>query len=202
MSQRLKTDWILFFTVLAMVSFGAVMIYSSSSIMARLDPRIQSSWHFVIRQLEFAVLGVVAMMLLKKTDYHLLRSPGVAFGAIGVAMVLLFGVYFLDPEHHRWLRFGPVGLQPSELAKPALVVFLAFFVTWRGRAINNARYTLVPAACAVGLVIGAVVRPDLGTAVVLGFTAAAVFFVAGLEFRYCLIAAVIALLGFGASVVA
>ncbi|MGA1996400.1 MAG: putative peptidoglycan glycosyltransferase FtsW [Bryobacteraceae bacterium] len=202
MSQRLKTDWILFFTVLAMVSFGAVMIYSSSSIMARLDPRIQSSWHFVIRQLEFAVLGVVAMMLLKKTDYHLLRSPGVAFGAIGVAMVLLFGVYFLDPDHHRWLRLGPVGLQPSELAKPALVVFLAFFVTWRGRAINNARYTLVPAACAVGLVIGAVVRPDLGTAVVLGFTAAAVFFVAGLEFRYCLIAALIALFGFAASIAA
>jgi cell division protein FtsW len=202
MSQRLKTDWILFFTVLAMVSFGMVMIYSSSSIMARLDPRIQSSWHFVIRQLEFAVLGVVAMMLLKKTDYHLLRNPGVAFGAIGVAMVLLFAVYFLDPAHHRWLRLGPAGLQPSELAKPALVVFLAFFVTWRGRAINNPRYTLIPAACAVGLVIGAVVRPDLGTAVVLGFTAAAVFFVAGLEFRYCLIAALIALVGFGASVAA
>jgi hypothetical protein len=116
---------------------------------------LQSSWHFVIRQLEFAVLGVVAMMLLKKTDYHLLRSPGVAFGAIGVAMVLLFAVYFLDSAHHRWLRLGPAGLQPSELAKPALVVFLAFFVTWRGRAINNARYTLIPAACAVGLVIGA-----------------------------------------------
>jgi cell division protein FtsW len=201
-SQRLKTDWILFFTVLAMVSFGVVMIYSSSSIMARLDPRIQSSWHFVIRQLEFVVLGVVAMMLLKKTDYHRLRSPGVAFGAIGVAMVLLFAVYFIDPDHHRWLRLGPAGLQPSELAKPALVVFLAFFVTWRGRAINNPRYTLIPAACAVGLVICAVVRPDLGTAMVLGFTAAAVFFVAGLEFRYCLIAALIALVGFAASIAA
>ncbi|MGP8246184.1 MAG: FtsW/RodA/SpoVE family cell cycle protein [Bryobacteraceae bacterium] len=202
MSQRLKTDRILFFTVLAMVSFGLVMIYSSSSIMARLDPRIQWSWHFVIRQAEFAALGVLAMMLLKNTDYHRLRSPGVAFGAIGVAMVLLFAVYFLDPEHHRWLRVGPIGLQPSELAKPALVVFLAFFVTWRGRAINNPRYTLIPAACAVGLVICAVVRPDLGTAMVLGFTAAAVFFVAGLEFRYCLIAALIALVGFAASIAA
>jgi cell division protein FtsW len=202
MSQRLKTDWILFLTVLAMVSFGMIMIYSASSIMARLDPRIQSSWHYVIKQLEFAVVGVAAMMALKKTDYHLLRHPGVAFGAIGVAMVLLFAVYFVDSDHHRWLRLGPAGLQPSELAKPALVVFLAFFVTWRGPAINNARYTLIPAACAVGLVISFVVRPDLGTAVVLGCTAAAVFFVAGLEFRYCLIAALIALVGFGAAIAA
>ncbi len=79
---------------------------------------------------------------------------------------------------------GPVGVQPSELAKPALVVFLAFFVTWRGAAINNTRHTLLPAALAVGLVIFAVVVADLGTAVVLGAAAAMVFFVAGLEWRY------------------
>ena len=80
---------------------------------------------------------------------------------------------------------APVGLQPSELAKPALVIFLAFFVAWRGRAINNPRHTLMPAALAVGFVIFAVVVADLGTAVVLGVAAMAVFFVAGLEWRYC-----------------
>jgi len=86
-------------------------------------------------------------------------------------------------------------VQPSELAKPALVVFLAFFVTWRRRAINNARYTLAPAAMAVGLVILLVVVPDLGTAVVLGAVAAVIFFVAGLEWRYVTIAAAVASVG-------
>jgi cell division protein FtsW len=86
-------------------------------------------------------------------------------------------------------------VQPSELAKPALVIFLAFFVTWRARAINNPRYTLVPAALAVGLIILAVVVADLGTAVVLGAAAAAVFVVAGLEWRYCAIAAAVASVG-------
>ena len=86
-------------------------------------------------------------------------------------------------------------MQPSELAKPALVIFLAFFVTWRARAINNPRYTLVPAAMAVGLVILAVVVADLGTAVVLGAAAAVVFFVAGLEIRYCAIVGALALIG-------
>jgi cell division protein FtsW len=108
-------------------------------------------------------------------------------------------VYFVD-GHHRWLRLGPIGLQPSELAKPALVIFLAFFVAWRGRAINNPRHTLIPAAMAVGFVIFAVVVADLGTAVVLAAASMAVFFVAGLELRYCGIAAVIALLGLGVSI--
>ncbi len=105
-------------------------------------------------------------------------------------------VYFADAGNHRWLRLGgPVGVQPSELAKPALVIFLAFFVTWRARAINNPRYTLVPAAMAVGLVILAVVVADLGTAIVLGAAAALVFFVAGLEKRYCAIVGALAMIG-------
>jgi cell division protein FtsW len=113
-----------------------------------------------------------------------------------MALFLLVAVYFADPANHRWLRLGgPVGVQPSELAKPALVIFLAFFVTWRARAINNPRYTLVPAAMAVGLVILAVVVADLGTAIVLGAAAALVFFVAGLEKRYCAIVGALAMIG-------
>ena len=192
MAQRLKTDWILFLTVVAMVSFGVLILYSASSIMAEL--KYGSAWHFVLRQTAWAVAATFAMMTLKKTNYRRLQSPAVAFAAIGLALAMLIVVYFLDGEHHRWLRMGPIGLQPSELAKPALVVFLAFFVTWRRPAINT-RYTLFPAALAVGLVIFWVVLADLGTAVVLGATAAIVFFVAGLQARYCAIAAAVASLG-------
>jgi cell division protein FtsW len=196
MSQRLKTDWILFSTVLALASFGTVILYSASSIMADLDPRFGSSWHFVIRQLEWAVPAVLVMMLLKNTNYRKFNNAAVAFGSVGISLVLLAVVYFVD-GHHRWLRVSgtPIGFQPSEVAKPALVLFLAFFVAWRGRAINNPRHTIFPAALAVGLVIFAVVVADLGTAFVLGATAAAVFFVAGLEWRICAIAAGLAALG-------
>jgi cell division protein FtsW len=195
MAQRLKTDWILFVTVLAMVSFGVLILYSASSIMAQLDPRYGSSWHFVVRQVEWAAVAVAVMMTLKKTNYRKFQSPAVAFSAMSVALMLLAAVYFVDAAHHRWLRAGSVGVQPSELAKPALVIFLAFFVTWRARAINNPRYTLIPAALAVGLMILAVVVADLGTAVVLGAAAAAVFIVAGLGWRYCTIAAAVATVG-------
>jgi len=193
MAVRLKTDWILFFTVLVMVSFGMVILYSASSIMA--DLRYGSAWHFVVRQAAWAVVAVVAMMTLKRTPYRKFQNSAVAFTAVAIALLLLGVVYLVDTAHHRWLRLGPMSLQPSELAKPALVIFLAFFVTWRARAINNPRYTLVPASLAVGLVILAVVVADLGTAVVLGATAAVVFFVAGLELRYCALVAAVASVG-------
>lgn len=193
MAQRLKTDWILFSTVLAMVSFGLVILYSASSIMAQL--RYGSAWYVVVRQAAWAAVAVVVMMTLKRTPYRKFQNPAVAFCAVGLALLLLGIVYMSDGAHHRWLRLGPMSLQPSELAKPALVIFLSFFVTWRARAINNPRYTLVPAALAVGLVILTVVVADLGTAVVLGGTAAVVFFVAGLEPRYCAIAGAVAAIG-------
>jgi cell division protein FtsW len=195
MAQRLKTDWILFFTVLTMVFAGVLIVYSASAIMAQMGPN-HSAWHFVQRQAAWAVLAHFIMMALKSTHYRKLQNPAVALSAISVALFLLVAVYFADPSNHRWLRLGgPVGVQPSELAKPALVTFLAFFVTWRARAINNPRYTLVPAAMAVGLVILAVVVADLGTAIVLGAAAALVFFVAGLEKRYCAIVGALAMIG-------
>jgi len=192
MAQKLKTDWVLFTTIVVMVFFGVVMLYSASSVMAQL--KFGSSWHFFYRQLAWMAVAIVIMMLLKRTHYRTLQNPTVAFAAMGLALILLLIVYFVDGAHHRWLRMGPLGVQPSELAKPALVIFLAFFVTLRARAINN-RYTLMPAAMAVGLVTAAVGVADLGTAVVVIATVAVVFFVAGLERRYCAIALSVATIG-------
>jgi cell division protein FtsW len=194
MGQKLRTDWVLFFTVVAMVIAGVLIVYSASAIMAQMATRTHNAWYYVQRQAAWAAIALCLMMALKNTNYHRLRSPAVAMSAISIALFLLVVVYFVDPNH-RWLRAGPIGVQPSELAKPALIVFLAFFVTWRARAINNPRYTLGPAAFAVGLVLLAVVVADLGTAIVMGAAAALVFFVAGLEKRYCAIVAALAMLG-------
>ena len=79
MAQRIKTDWILFWTVLAMVVFGVLVVYSASSIMA--DQRYHSAWHFVERQAVWAVLALFVMMLLKNMHYRRLQTPAVAFSA-------------------------------------------------------------------------------------------------------------------------
>jgi len=182
MAQRLRTDWILFSTVIFMVLFGATMIYSASSVVA--DIRMGSSYYFALRQLIWIAVAIPLMMYLKKVNYRRLQTPAVAFTSMGLVIILLAIVYVADPRQHRWIRFGPFGgLQPSEFAKPALALFLAYFIALRSRAINS-RYTLLPAIFAVGIVTIAVVVADLGTAIVLVGTATVVFFVAGLEKRY------------------
>ncbi len=195
MAQRLKTDWYLFATIVAMVFFGAVMIFSASSVMASF--KMGSSTYFVMRQVFWIAVAVTVMMALKRMDYRKLQHPAVAFVSMGLVIILLIAVFFLDAKQHRWIRLGPggvLGVQPSELAKPALIIFLSFFIALRSRAINN-RYTLFPAAAAVGVVTLAVVIADLGTAVVLVATAATLFFIAGLEWRFFMLALLVALVG-------
>jgi cell division protein FtsW len=152
------------------------MVYSASSVMAL--QRYGSSTHFVVRHAIYLIPAIGVMLFLKRTSYWRLQSPAVAFALVGVSIMLLVAVYFLDPRHHRWLRLGLVNIQPAEIAKPAIVLFLAYFVAHRAAAINS-RFTLWPVVMTVGAVILAVGIPDLGTAVVLGVTAAVVFFVAG-----------------------
>ncbi|MDQ6760694.1 MAG: FtsW/RodA/SpoVE family cell cycle protein, partial [Acidobacteriota bacterium] len=82
MAQRVKTDWLLFDTILAMVCFGLVMVYSASSIRAHF--KFDSSTHFALRQLGWALGSFAVLMYCKKRDYRMIQSPHFAFGALGV----------------------------------------------------------------------------------------------------------------------
>ncbi len=188
MAQTVKTDKILFGAILGLFGAGILVLASASSAVGGI--RFGSAWHFVGRQLSWAVLAVAVMMALKQIDYRRLDKGAWVFSGVSVALGLLILVYFLDPKAHRWFRIGGFSFQPSELAKPVLILFLAHFASRRTMLINKPR-TLACAAAIVGLVAGAVVAADLGTAVVLAVTAAAVFYVAGLKWRYAAVAAVI-----------
>ncbi len=191
MAQQLKTDWVLFFTIVGMVCFGIVMVYSASSVMA--ETRFRDPSLFVVRQAGWAVVALLVMMYFKGKDYRSLSAPAWAFTPLGVVLALLVVVYLTDTAAHRWLRIGPVGLQPAEFAKPALVIFTAWFVTRRAHAINT-RHTLLPASLALGLLAATVMIADLGTAAVLMLTSGAVFYVAGLDKKYFLVAIAVCLL--------
>src|SRR5581483_1969427 len=196
MAQRLKTDWILFLTVLTMVCFGLVMVYSSSAIVAQLKYHV-SSTYFFFRQLGWAVFSILVLLYCMRRDYRRWNSPKIAFAALGIVLLLLLAVYVTDSGSHRWLKAGPFSLQPSELAKPALALFLAFFLCRRLGAVND-KHTLGPIAVAISVITLAVAVADLGTAVVLVATTIAVIFVAGVEYRYLVVCGVLGvLLGLG-----
>jgi cell division protein FtsW len=194
MAQQLKSDWLLFGTVVAMAGAGLVMVYSASSVTAQLNPRIQSSYYYAAHQLVWAVVSFVALMFFKRRDYRMLQSPAWAFGSLGMVLFLQLLVFFLDSKTHRWFRLQGVGtLQPSEFAKPALIIFFAYFVTQKREAINTRR-TIVAASLALAVLAATVGLGDLGTAVVLIVPAAVVFFVAGLERKFVVAALAVGVL--------
>jgi cell division protein FtsW len=108
MAQRLKTDWILFLTVLTLVCFGLVMVYSASSLIAELKYHV-SGTHFFLRQLGWAVFSFIVLLYCMRRDYRQWNNPKVAFACLGTVMLLLVVVYLTDGRH-RWLRAGPLSL--------------------------------------------------------------------------------------------
>ena len=202
MAQRLKTDWILFSTVVLMVLFGALMIYSASSVVGR-DAHGISFITMLSGKLVWIALAIPLMMFMKRVNYRKLQTPAIAFHPRW-ASLWSCSRWSTSPTRNSIAGFagvGPGGLQPSEFAKPALALFLAYFIALRSRAINS-RYTLLPAFLALAFVTMAVVVADLGTAIVLVGTAAVVFIVAGLEPRYIVIALVLGLFGCCAAIAA
>ena len=202
MAQRLRTDWILFFTMLALVCFGLVMVYSTSMVphdtqhaaQAQSDaqapaqtppptPSESGSWSLFAKQFAWAIVSLLALAYVTKQDYRRWNHPMWAFSCLGLVVLLLVVVYFADGRSHRWLKLGGLSLQPSEFAKPALALFLAFFLTRRLGAINH-KNTLAPiilSTCAMAVFVA---LGDLGTAVVLVMTTVMVVWVAGLDLKY------------------
>jgi cell division protein FtsW len=192
---RLRTDWTLFLTILAMTGFGIVMVFSASSAAAISSAAGISSaaskplndvqpYSFGLHQIGFAVISFVVLMYFKRLDYRALNTPAWAFSGLGIVLGLLVVVYFVDQKAHRWFKIPGVGsMQPSEFAKPALVLFLAYFISRRTEAINDHK-TLRQAFVAVLMLAMLVVGSDLGTAMVPVITAVIVFWVAGLEWKY------------------
>jgi cell division protein FtsW len=189
-AQQLKTDRILFYTIVVMVFFGLVVVYSASSVMAEL--KFQSTYYFIVRQIGWAALSLCILMYFKRTDYRRFDKPIWGFAPLGIVLSLLLLVMFIGKKH-RWLMIGPASFQPSEFAKPALIIFLAYFIALRLRAIND-RHTIGPVLLALVVLALMVVGPDFGTAVVLVITAAALFFIAGLHKKYLLMGAAAGLL--------
>jgi len=191
--MKLKTDWILFLTILAMTAFGIVMVYSASSAAAKPFYKVEP-YFFVLHQLVFAVISFIVLMYFKRMDYRNMNTPAWAFSGLGIVLAMLIAVYIVDSRTHRWFRIPGVGsLQPSEFAKPALILFLAYFVSRRAQAINH-RKTLQQAFVAVAMLAVLVVVADLGTAMVPVITAVVVFWVAGLEWKHMLRVAALGLL--------
>jgi cell division protein FtsW len=174
---------------LALCLIGVVMVFSASAMTA--SEQFGAGYIFLLRQLIYVVLGIAGMFWLMNMDYRRLRQPRVVFTGLALSFVLLVGVFFLDRSHqtHRWFRMGPFSFQPSEMAKLALIIFLAWFLELRrlprNFGVNNWLHTLAPALGTTVVMAALVVKePDMGTAFMIVLISMVMLFVAGLSFRY------------------
>jgi cell division protein FtsW len=184
----------------ALVVLGLVMVLSASSVRAYQE--YGSSFLFFVRQLVYALVGLAAFLLtcrMRPSAWQRLCVPLLLVSAILLILVLIPGFGMVAGGSARWLRLGPVTLQPSEIAKVAVLTFAATLLARRFRRIHDLRELLLPLAPVVGVVCGLILlQPDMGTAVIVVTTVFVLLFVAGARLRHLVAgAAGLGTLGFG-----
>jgi cell division protein FtsW len=199
--RRLETDRWLFGVTLVLCLLGAVMIFSASAVTA--EQQFGHSYLFLARQAAWLVIGLLGMFALMRTDYRKLREPVVVYPVVCAVLLMLVGTLFLDKSHatHRWIKLGPANIQPSELAKLAVILYLAWFLDLKRRGKTSMEFckedflqTILPTAGPILIcVVLILLQPDLGTSVDIVLIATAVLYVAGLSWKWLAVGAAVAM---------
>jgi len=186
MAKRVGVDKWLFGTVLLLVLFGLVMVFSASAVMAQEDRG--SPYAYLAKQALWVALGMVALFALMQVDYKRYNNYPVVAAAVGLTTMLLVGVFAMHDSHHthRWFRFGPLfTFQPSELATPVLVLFLAYFLQTRIHAMDDWKGTILKASLPPLVFIALILKePDLGTGLVCAAVTMAMLYLAGMQVKW------------------
>ncbi len=165
-----------------LVGLSIVMVYSASAVVAM--ERYQQPYLFVTKQILWSSLGIGLVYLVMKVDYRHYREPVFIWSCLAIALVALAAVLFSAPINNarRWFSIGGLGIQPSELAKLSVIVFIAALLERRMHRINEVRYALLPIAGLMVVVVGLILlEPDFGTAMAIAMIAGVMVFAAGLS---------------------
>ncbi len=182
--ERHQADYSILLAVIALAAIGILMVYSSSAMYAYVQLGKEDTLGIVGPQIFWGALGILVMLATMRLDYRWLRMvsvPGYAIAVILLILVFVPGLNRVVGGSARWLVLGPLpGLHPAEIAKLALIVYLAHWMANRGKRIGSFRSGTVPFLIIAVPVIALVFKePDLGTTVVITLTALTMFFVAG-----------------------
>ena len=176
-----RVDRTLILLAFILIAVGIGMIYSASAVMAQ--KRFGDSAYFLKRQLVWLAVGMVLLMIFARTDLKTLRAWGVPLlliGVVALVAVLLPMIGVSVKGARRWLKLGSLTIQPAELVKVGVLLYLAHYLAKKGERIEDFRLGFVPPLLVIGLVIALVlVEPDLGTATVIGLVSFGLLFVGG-----------------------
>lgn len=196
MAKKLQPDKWLFAATVGLALFGVVMVYSASAVMALRDNGNQ--YHYVMKQGMWTTIGLIVMVVAMQFDYTRLKDRRIVYGLLLLTLMLLCAVFAFSPINgaRRWIKFPGFSMQPSELAKLSLTIFLAYFLERRAGEERSFWRTFVPATAVTGLLALLVVaEPDLGTALMLIVIFGVLVYTAGARLLHLGMAALPALVG-------
>src|SRR5215204_3787353 len=202
MAKKLRIHWFLFAIAAGLALFGAVMVYSASAMISLKEtaenPDGATQFSYFFKQFGFTLCGLIIMYVASKMDYKIYQKKLVVLGILSVTAILLIAVYGFPAINgaRRWIRFAGVSFQPSEIAKIALPVFLAWFLTKKENVIGELKETVLPCVAVLAFLAGLIVlEPDLGTTIVLCAIFVSVYFAAGAKFLHLATVGLVMLIG-------
>ncbi|NOS82474.1 MAG: putative lipid II flippase FtsW [Nitrospira sp.] len=186
--QRVPADHTLLAVTMILALLGLVMVFSASAIVA--GNRFQDPGFFLKRQIAWFAFGLLLMHLASRVDYMVWKklSVPILICMVGLlVMVLVPSIGVAAKGARRWLRIGPISMQPAEMVKLVVVIYMAAYLAKKGEKITLFREGLLPAMIVIGLLSGLVLlEPDLGTVVVLGLVTIGMWFLAGARIPHLL----------------
>ena len=188
--MKKKYDRLLIYIVLALLVIGWIMVYSSSAVVAKMT--YNDSFKFLKKQLLFSLIGLIGMVVAMRIDYRRWMRwtyPILAASILLLLVVLIpgLGLSLQVGVARRWLMTPLFAFQPSELAKLALVFFIAYALTKKGERIREFAYGFLPIMIIAGMMIILVIlEPDMGTAVFMGLLTVVLLFIGGVRVSYLL----------------
>lgn len=196
MARKLYPDKWLFLATVGLALFGLVMVYSASAITAQKENGTQ--FYYVFKQGMWTGIGLVVMFIAMQLDYSWLRNRRIVYGLLIITILMLLAVFGFSPINgaRRWIKLSKFSIQPSEIAKLTLIIFLAYFLEQRAGEEGSLFKTFLPCAFVTGaLALLVVAEPDLGTAMMLAVVFVVVIFTAGARLWHLGMAAAPALVG-------
>lgn len=187
----------LIITVILLTIFGLVMIYSSSSIWA--NYKYNDSFHYLKSQILFSTVSFFAMFIISKINYkqYYKHSTSVVFVClILLVLVLIPGIGKVRNGSRSWFAIGPLGFQPSELAKIGLIIFTSKYLSINRNKLNNFKSGLMPLLIVISIFFGLIMlEPDFGSAMVIILTLVVILFTSGINISYFAWLGIFGLLG-------
>ena len=186
MEAKQAPDYIIFFVIITLMAIGLIMILSASSIRALAD--YNDSFHLFKHQLMWALIGLAAMILFMNIDYHIYQKNArliLILTILGLILVLIPGIGKVVGGSRRWIGVGLFRVQPSELAKLGMVIYLSHYFSKKGEKIKSFVDGLLPPLIILAVIFLLILmEPDLGTAVTIAGTFFLIIFAAGARFKH------------------